>query len=186
MLESSVNISGRVLARDTSLPLQGARVEAFSGQIGRSSRVSVLTDARGEYQLPPVPRSANVRVAREGFSEQWRRAADGARWDVSLEPLKAGQNARPEVEQFEGVGMTLELRNGQVTVAQVSEGAPAERAGVQSGDAVMAINAEPTAGKNLNEVVSRIRGPAGTPVTLTFERGGRVFDLTIRRRLLTL
>ncbi len=186
ILESSVAISGRVLARDTSLPLQGARVEAFSGVIGRGSRVSVVTDARGEYLLPPVPRSANVRVAREGFNEQWRRAADGARWDVTLDPLKAGQTARPDIEQFEGVGMTLELRNGAVFVAQVSEGAPAERAGVQPGDAVLAINAEPTAGKNLNEVVSLIRGPAGTPVTLTFERAGRQFDLTIRRKLLTL
>jgi carboxyl-terminal processing protease len=105
---------------------------------------------------------------------------------VTLEPLKAGQSARPDVEQFEGVGMTLELRNGRVFVTQVSEGAPAERAGVQPGDGVMAVNAEPTAGKNLNDVVGRIRGPAGTPVTLTFERGGRTFDLTIRRKLLTL
>ncbi len=105
---------------------------------------------------------------------------------MSLEPLKDGQQARPETEQFEGVGMTLDGRNGPVRVVQVSENAPAERAGVQPGDVIRLVDGVPTAGLPLNDVVGRIRGPAGTPVTLTFERNGQVFDLTIRRKLLTL
>ncbi len=185
-LETSVVVSGRVVSRDNSMPLTGVRVEAVSGAPGRGSRVSVLTDVRGEFLLPPVPRSATLRASREGYNEQWRRAVDGARWDFSMDPLKAGQQARPESEQFEGVGMTLDGRDARVRVLQVSEGSPAERAGVQSGDLVLMVNGEPTAGKNLNDVVARIRGPAGTPVLLTFDRNGQVFDLTIRRKLLTL
>lgn len=186
MLESSIAVSGRVTARGASVPVSGARVEAFSGEPGRVSRVSVLTDARGEFMLPPVPRSANLRVARDGFIEQWRRAADGPRWDVSLEASNPGQNQRPEVEQFEGVGMTLDAREGPVRVSLVSEGSPAERAGVQPGDVILAVDGTSVAGQNLNVVVSRIRGPAGTPVAISFQRGGQQFTLTIRRKLLTL
>lgn len=186
MLESSTSVSGRVISRGNSMPISGARVESFSGEPGRTSRVSVLTDVRGEFVLPPVPRSANLRVAREGFAEQWRRAADGPRWDVSLEPTAPNTNMRPELEQFEGVGMTLDAREGPVRVVLVSEGSPAERAGVQSGDVILAVDGGPVAGQPLNAVVSRIRGPAGTPVVISFERAGRPFTLTIRRKLLTL
>ncbi len=186
MLESSLAVSGRVIARGNSMPVVGARVESFSGEFGRTSRVSVLTDGRGEFLLPPVPRSANLRVSRDGFAEQWRRAADGARWDVSLEPTNPNQNARPEFEQFEGVGMTLDGREGPVRVSLVSEGSPAERAGVQAGDVIVAVDGVATAGQNLNTVVSRIRGPAGTPVSISFQRAGQPLTLTIRRKLLTL
>lgn len=186
MLESSLAVSGRVIARGTSAPVNGARVESFAGEPGRVSRVSVLTDARGEFLLPPVPRSANLRVARDGFVEQWRRAADGPRWDVSLEPMNPGQGQRPEFEQFEGVGMTLDAREGPVRVALVSEGSPAERAGVQAGDVILAVDGQSVAGQNLNAVVARIRGPAGTPVAITFQRSGREINMTIRRKLLTL
>jgi len=68
----------------------------------------------------------------------------------------------------------------------VSDGSPAERAGVQVGDQILAVDGVSVAGQALDAVVQRIRGPAGTPVLLRFQRGGQVFELTIRRRLLTL
>lgn len=186
-LESSVIVSGRVIDRATSLPVAGARVEAFSGEVGRASRLSVLTDARGEFQLPPVPRSGTLGVSREGFASQWRRVADGPRWDVTLDALPP-QHPRNQSDfnQFEGVGMTLDARSGPVMVALVSEGSPAERAGVQVGDQILAVDGGPVAGQKLEQVVARIRGPAGTPVVIRFQRAGQVFELTLRRKLLSL
>jgi C-terminal processing protease CtpA/Prc len=92
----------------------------------------------------------------------------------------------PEITQFEGVGMTLDGRSGSVMVTLVSEGSPAERAGVQAGDRVLAVDGVPVAGQDINTVVQRIRGPSGSAVLLSFQRGAQSFELTIRRRLLTL
>lgn len=184
-LETSVTVRGTVRDASTQLPLENARIDAYSGPLGRGSRVGVVTDAHGEFLLPPVPRSANLVVHREGFAQQWRRAVDGDRWDVLLQPVP---NARqqPDNVQFEGVGMVLEPSPTGAKVSQVNEGGPAERAGVQPGDLILAIDGASTAGQTLTVIVSRIRGPAGTPVRLTFERNGQPFELTIRRRLLTL
>lgn len=183
-LEISVAISGHVTDKATGLPLMSARVEAMSGDFGRGSRVSVLTDGRGEFLLPPVARSGTVAVTREGFAPQWRRVAEGARWEVALTPEPQRKGA--ELTQFEGVGMTLDGRSGSVMVVLVSEGSPAERAGVQAGDQILMVDGVSVAGQDLNTVVSRIRGPSGSPVTLRFVRSGQSFELTIRRRLLTL
>jgi hypothetical protein len=184
-LETSITVRGTVRDASTQLPLENARVDAYSGPAGRGSRVGVLTDARGEFLLPPVPRSANLAVHRDGFAPQWRRAVDGDRWDVLLQPVP---NARqpPDDVQFEGVGMVLEPSPTGARVAQVNEGGPADRAGVQPGDLILAVDGVATAGQPLAVIVGRIRGPAGTPVRITFERNGQPFELTIRRRLLTL
>ena len=48
------------------------------------------------------------------------------------------------------------------------------------------VDGVPVAGQDLNTVVSRIRGPSGSPVMLRFRRGAQEFELTIRRKLLTL
>lgn len=183
-LEAGLAVSGRVTDKASSLPISGARVEAVSGDIGRGSRMSVLTDARGEFQLPPVPRSATVVVSRDGFATQWRPAAQG-RWEVAL----LGAPPRPqgsEFSQFEGVGMTLDARTGSVMVSLVSEGSPAERAGVQAGDQILTVDGVSVAGQDINAVVGRIRGPSGSAVVVGFQRGAQRFELTIRRRLLTL
>lgn len=187
-LEASVTISGKVTDKATGLPIASARVEAFSGEFGRISRVSVLTDSRGEFLLPPVPRSGSMSASRDGFATQWRRVADGARWEVALVAAQAPRGAPQgsDLNQFEGVGMTLDGRTGSVLVTLVSDGSPAERAGVQVGDQILAVDGVSVAGQALDAVVQRIRGPAGTPVLLRFQRGGQVFELTIRRRLLTL
>ena len=183
-LETSVVISGLVTDKATGLPISMARVEAISGEFGRGSRVSVLTDARGEFLLPPVARSGTVVASHDGFTAQWRRVVDGARWEVAL--VAAPQRASPEFNQFEGVGMTLDGRTGAVMVTLVNEGSPAERAGVQAGDQILKVDGVPVIGQDINTVVSRIRGPSGSAVVLQFQRGGQAFELTLRRRLLTL
>ncbi len=186
-LEHSVTLSGRVVDAVTQLPLAGALVSSFSGEWGQSSRASVRTDARGEFVLPPIPRGAAISAWREGYAASWRKADLAPRWEVALQPTEDPRARRGEgVAQFEGVGMTLDGRTGAVLVAAVNEGSPAERAGVLPGDQVLAVDGAAVQGQPLGEVVGRIRGPAGAPVVLRFRRGGQDFELTLRRRQLTL
>jgi carboxyl-terminal processing protease len=74
---------------------------------------------------------------------------------------------------FEGIGaqVTMNKDNQPVIVAPL-EGSPAEKAGVKTGDIILAVDGKSTAGLSLTEVVLMIRGPAGTTVTLTVQREG--------------
>jgi carboxyl-terminal processing protease len=73
-----------------------------------------------------------------------------------------------------------------VVVAPLSD-SPAERAGLQAGDFVLAVDGESVDGSTMNDQISAIRGESGTDVTLTLQRnGGEPFDVTITRAEITL
>ncbi len=68
-----------------------------------------------------------------------------------------------------------------VVVAPLA-GTPAEEAGIQSGDHVLAVDGESVEGSTVNDQVTKIRGEPGTDVTLTIQRDdGEPFDVTITR-----
>ena len=52
-------------------------------------------------------------------------------------------------------------------VRSVESGSPAEKAGLRSGDRIIAIDGKAADGLSVEEVVSRVRGPEGTTVTMT-------------------
>ena len=72
--------------------------------------------------------------------------------------------------KFEGIGIEIDIRKGQLQVVSPFEGTPAQRAGLRAGDKIMKINDTITADLTLDEAVSRIKGPKGTEVTLTIYR----------------
>ena len=73
---------------------------------------------------------------------------------------------------FEGVGMEIGIRQGQLTVIAPLEGTPAKRAGILSGDKILEIDGKSTIDMSLEEAVKLIRGPKGTKVKLTILREG--------------
>lgn len=71
---------------------------------------------------------------------------------------------------FEGVGMEIGIKKGQLQVIAPLEGTPAQRAGLRAGDKILKINDSLTADLTAEEAVNLIRGPKGTGVTLTIFR----------------
>jgi carboxyl-terminal processing protease len=69
--------------------------------------------------------------------------------------------------KFEGIGAYVESKNEQITIIAPVPDSPAERAGIRSGDVILEIDGKSTEGMSLIEAVLNIRGPKGTPVTLT-------------------
>ncbi len=85
--------------------------------------------------------------------------------------------------QFEGIGAEIGLRDEQIVIVSPLKDAPAQRAGVQAGDAVHLIDQTETYGMTIEEAVRAIRGPKGTTVTLTVTRDGAPdpMEISIRR-----
>lgn len=72
--------------------------------------------------------------------------------------------------QFEGVGMEIGIRKGELIVIAPLEGTPAQRAGLRPGDKILKVGDTITADLTIDEAVGLIRGPRGTEVTLTIFR----------------
>ena len=84
---------------------------------------------------------------------------------------------------YEGIGAYVDLRGDFLTIVSPIEGSPAEAAGLQPGDKVVAIDGEDMTGVPPEEARSKIIGPEGTQVTLTISRDGQPnpLDFTITR-----
>jgi carboxyl-terminal processing protease len=82
---------------------------------------------------------------------------------------------------FGGIGVYIgkDPKTGAILVDPI-EGNPAIRAGVRTGDAIIAVDGRPTAGLALDDVERRIRGPRGTVVALQVKRHAGNTIATIR------
>ena len=99
---------------------------------------------------------------------------------------------------FGGIGAEMAVRNTEdpedlaactefsatcrlIVMAPLAD-SPAEAAGLQSGDVVLAVDGVPVDGTTMTDQITSIRGEAGTEVTLTIIReDGEPFDVTITR-----
>ena len=84
---------------------------------------------------------------------------------------------------YHGLGISVQMRDGDLTVISPFEGTPAYRLGIRSGDIISKIEGEETRGLELDAAVKRLRGPKGSEVTISITRSGydQPLDFTIVR-----
>jgi carboxyl-terminal processing protease len=89
---------------------------------------------------------------------------------------------------FGGIGAEVGSKDGNTVIIAPIAGAPADKAGLLAGDIIAAVNASSTQGLSVDDVVSEIRGPKGTQVTITIVRASKPkpFDVTITRDTITI
>jgi carboxyl-terminal processing protease len=75
--------------------------------------------------------------------------------------------------KFGGVGVEVDFRDEYVMVIAPIEGSPAERAGVRSGDRIIAIDNQAVRDKSPDDLIRTMRGAPGTKVILTIKRDGK-------------
>jgi carboxyl-terminal processing protease len=102
----------------------------------------------------------------------------------SLDPYSAFlgreeySNMRDDTEgHYGGIGVHIGIKKGILTVIAPIEDTPGYRAGLQSGDRILAVNGEKTEGLTIREAVKKLRGPKGESVTILI---GQVSDGTER------
>lgn len=74
--------------------------------------------------------------------------------------------------EYVGIGAEVMVRDGVFTIVTPLDGSPALDAGLMADDKVIQIDGEPTAGLSVDACIARLKGDAGTGVTLTVDRGG--------------
>ena len=85
--------------------------------------------------------------------------------------------------QYGGIGASVTSTDGQITIVSVNLGSPAERAGLKAGDIVLEIDGVSTTGMSVEDTVAKVRGLAGTQMTLLVRHQGETGTvlLTITR-----
>jgi carboxyl-terminal processing protease len=83
---------------------------------------------------------------------------------------------------YEGIGATVDTTGQFLTIISTFPGSPAEKAGLQSGDQIIAVDNKDVSGLNPELVRQKVIGPAGSTVHLTVSRKGVAaplqFDVT--------
>jgi len=103
-----------------------------------------------------------------------------------LPPVENEQFTSDMSGSFEGVGMEVDVKDGMLVVISPLTGTPASAAGVKAGDQILKIDGVSTTGLDVSSAVGKIRGPAGSTVTLTMLREGwsSPRDIKIVRRVI--
>ena len=84
-----------------------------------------------------------------------------------------------------GIYMMQNTKDNNIVVLAPIKGSPAESAGIKSGDFIIAIEGESTEEMSMDQVLDKLRGEVGTPVTITILRGKTMkYDVTLVRELI--
>jgi carboxyl-terminal processing protease len=88
--------------------------------------------------------------------------------------------------EFGGIGIQIGIKDNVLTVIAPIEDTPAYKAGIMAGDKILKISGESTKNISLTDAVSKMRGPKGTPITITIFRDGwkEPKDFTIIRDII--
>ncbi|MEW5872368.1 MAG: S41 family peptidase [Chloroflexota bacterium] len=91
-------------------------------------------------------------------------------------------SAQLDGQEYEGIGAWVDISGDFLTIISPMPGSPAEKAGLRSGDKVIAVDGEDMTGWDGEAVRQRVIGPKGSTVKLTIAReGSEPFDVEIER-----
>jgi carboxyl-terminal processing protease len=91
--------------------------------------------------------------------------------------------------EFGGIGVEVTQENGLVKIITPIDNTPGAKAGLKAGDYIAAINGNSLQGLSLNDSIDKMRGPAGSKITLTILRVSdktapkKPFDVTLTRAI---
>lgn len=96
--------------------------------------------------------------------------------------------ANSELEgEYEGIGAVVDISGDYLQIVSPMPDSPAEKAGIKVGDLIIAVDHEDMTGVDGKIVLNKVKGPAGTQVTLTILREGvaEPFDVVVTRAKIT-
>jgi carboxyl-terminal processing protease len=105
-----------------------------------------------------------------------------------LTPEMVKQLQNYNTGQFEGIGVEVQSKDGELVIVAPFDGSPAQQAGLRPGDIILAVDGASIKGLPVDQAAKLILGPVGTTVTLTIHTPttGETRDVTLTRARITL
>ncbi|MGW2084893.1 S41 family peptidase [Streptomyces sp. NPDC001880] len=166
-----------------SLPRGSSKSEEFA------TRSVASTVDRDEVADAAARAVADGKSGKEAAEEVVSRSGD--RWGAVYDERQYEEFEQALDGSYTGVGISAKRSDdGQIEVARVQPGGPADRAGIEPGDLLRTIDGHRVDRRPVAEVVALLRGDrteaaAGTTVVLGIERGTVLRTETLRRARLT-
>lgn len=157
-------------------PYLGLENKPVTSPIDWSPLDEVYTQLATSYNGEVVP-SEIIEGAKKGMTE-----ALGDEYTVYLD---AGETAEFYDDIHgnvgSGVGVEMGLRDGYVRVLRTLPDNPAQEAGILAGDILYKVDGEEVYALSTDEISQKVRGEAGTEVTITVVRGNEEKSFTMKR-----
>jgi len=137
----------------------------------------------GSYERARLFEQVRTRVENDyvdsiSEGDLFRKAAEGVVRELHdphsgyLTPAKLRSLTESTTGHYAGIGIQIDVRDGWITIVAPLPGTPAERAGIQPGDRIVAIDGKSTEGWSPDDARAFLRGRNGSSVTLLVERPG--------------
>ena len=100
-----------------------------------------------------------------------------------FDPRQYNQLRERQQGSYYGLGIQIQVLEGDITVMSIFEGSPAYKKGLRRGDIIARIEGEDAKGWTADKAVSRLKGPKGTKVNISLRRRGYegLIDLEVER-----
>ncbi len=167
----SLSIGGGLLS-DTQAPAR----DEMAGEQGQLF-AEVLERVKRDY-VEPLDDSVLLESAIRGMVRDL---------DAHSQYLDAGEYRDIRISttgSYTGVGIEVAEVDGAIRVITPIAGSPAALAGIRSGDEIIAVDGVPVTSRQLLETLGRLRGHAGSKVTVTVLRDSVAIDHELRRQVI--
>ena len=141
-------------------------------------KMNKLQELIGDYFIDDYDLAELEAAAADGAAA-YMVEATGDRWSyyISADDMQAYTEQMNNA--YVGIGVTILETEGGVEIVSVTEGSPAEEAGIQVGDICTAVEGQATADLGIEGTKAVVRGEEGTFVSMTFRRGTEILDLSV-------
>jgi carboxyl-terminal processing protease len=100
-----------------------------------------------------------------------------------FDPKQYAQMRERQEGKYYGLGISIQVIDGDITVMSLFEGSPAYRSGIRRGDVIARIKGEDTKNWTSEQAVKQLKGPKGTKVAIAIRRPGydKLIDMDVER-----
>ncbi|MBQ3569026.1 MAG: S41 family peptidase [Anaerotignum sp.] len=156
----------------------------FEIPLSRAAKTEIMESYLDKYYVEDFDETLVEEMLFSGMA-----AGVGDRYTYYMPAENLDQYLENANGNFDGVGIEVFTnQEGEVVISRVMEGQPAETAGMQEGDVIIGVDGEDMRGKLVNDVAAKIRGKAGTPVTIQVLRKstGETLEMTMDRAVVVM
>lgn len=156
----------------------------FEIPLSRSAKTEIMESYLDKYYVEEFDKTL---VEEMLFSGMAAGVGDKYTYYMSEETLE--QYLENTNGNFDGVGIEVyTTQDGEVVISRVMEGQPAQQAGMQEGDVIIGVDGEDMRGKLIADVAAKIRGKAGTEVTIEVLRKstGKTLKMIMQRAVVVM